>query len=93
MLALSRKQGFVAWVMLGTILRGWALAAQGQLAEGVAQMREGLAARQVMGHEVQKPYWLALLAEGYGRSGQPARVLPSRGWAVSQERPPTWIHK
>jgi DNA-binding NtrC family response regulator/predicted ATPase/class 3 adenylate cyclase len=75
LLSLSREQGFVFWLTVGTILRGWALAAQGQVAEGVAQMREGLAARRVTGIEVTETYFLALLAEGYGRSEQPEEGL------------------
>jgi predicted ATPase len=51
---------FVAW---GTLLRGWALAEQGQGAEGVAQVRQGLAAWRAEGAELWQPYFLALLAE------------------------------
>ena len=36
----------------GTILRGWALAVQGQGEEGIAQMRQGLAAWRATGAEV-----------------------------------------
>jgi predicted ATPase len=38
-------------------------------------MREGLAVRRVSGHEVHKTHFLALLAEGYGQSGQPTEGL------------------
>jgi predicted ATPase len=54
----------------GTILRGWALAEQGQGEEGMAQMRQGLAARHATGAEADRPYLLALLAEGYGKAGR-----------------------
>ena len=54
----------------GAYLWGWALAAQGQAAEGMAQMRHGLAAQQAIGAELARPYFLALLAEGYGKQGQ-----------------------
>jgi predicted ATPase len=53
-------------------MRGWVLAAQGQGAEGTAQMRQGLAAHQATGSERQRPYYLALLAEAYGSIGQTA---------------------
>ncbi len=36
---------------MGTILRGWALAEQGQEEEGIAQMRQGLAAYRATGAE------------------------------------------
>ncbi len=57
-----------AW---GTCMRGWALAKQGQTEEGIAQMRQGIAAWQATGAEVGKPYFLSLLAEMYGKAGQP----------------------
>ena len=45
------SRGLPLWGV-GTILRGWALATQGQAAEGMAQMRQGLAAYQATGAEV-----------------------------------------
>ena len=51
LIALSTEQGFAHYLAQGTILRGWALAAQGQGEEGMAQMRQGLAAYQATGAE------------------------------------------
>jgi predicted ATPase len=68
--ALATEHGFPAWIAWGTILRGWALAEQGQGEEGVAQLRQGIAARQAMAEEALRPYSLALLAEAYGKAGQ-----------------------
>ena len=42
--ALSTEQGFPLWAAPGTILRGWALAMQGQGEAGMAQVRQGIAA-------------------------------------------------
>jgi len=70
LLRLSTEQGFPFWVAWGTILQGWALAEQGQGEEGIAQMRHGLTASQATGTELQRSYWLALLAEVYGKAGQ-----------------------
>ena len=50
--------------------RGWALAEQGQSIEGTVQMREGLAAYRATGAEVDRAYFLALLAEVYGQRKQ-----------------------
>src|SRR5262245_38364048 len=50
--------------------RGWALAEQGQKAEGIAQMRQGLAAYRARGAELERPCWLAVLTEAYGEAGQ-----------------------
>jgi tetratricopeptide (TPR) repeat protein len=43
---------------------------QGQVEEGVAQIGSGLGAWRTTGAEVLRPYYLALLAEAYGKSGQ-----------------------
>ena len=40
-ITLSTEQGFRLWVAWGTMLRGWALAEQGQGEEGIAQIRQG----------------------------------------------------
>src|SRR5262249_51050838 len=49
LLALATEQGFAQYVARGTYLRGWALAMQGQAEEGIAQLRQGLAALQATG--------------------------------------------
>jgi predicted ATPase len=69
-LALAQEQGFAQRIATGTLLQGWALAVQGQHAEGLARMREGLAAYRATGAEVGRTYFLAFLAEAYGRAGE-----------------------
>ena len=54
----------------GTISRGWALAEQGQGEEGIAQICQGLVAWRATGAEGFRPYYLALLAEAYGKMGR-----------------------
>ena len=66
----SRAQGFPFFLAQGTILRGWALAEQGQEAEGTAQIRLGLAAHEATGAMLVRPYWVSLLAWAYGKNGQ-----------------------
>ena len=46
---LSTEHGFPIWLAAGMMLRGWALAAQGQAEEGIPQMRQGLAAWRATG--------------------------------------------
>jgi predicted ATPase len=70
LITLSADQGFPFWGACGTILQGWALAEQGQSAEGMAQMYQGIAALRATGAELQRPYYLALLAEAYGQARQ-----------------------
>src|SRR5262249_1907594 len=61
--ALSTEQGFPQWAAYGTSLRGWALAMQGQAEEGMAQVREGIAAWRDTGAALNVPYSYTLLAE------------------------------
>jgi len=56
-------------------LRGWALAEQGHGEESIVQMRQGLSAWQAMATELALPHCLALLAEVYGKAGQPQTGL------------------
>jgi predicted ATPase len=70
LLMLSHEQGFTQRLATGTILLGWVLTAQGQKAEGVGQVRQGLAAFRATGAELARPYYLALLAEAYAQVGQ-----------------------
>jgi predicted ATPase len=69
-IGLCTEQRFAYYLARGTMLRGWALAERGQGAEGMAQVRQGLAAEQATGAKLQRPYYLALLAETYGKVGQ-----------------------
>jgi class 3 adenylate cyclase/predicted ATPase len=69
-LTLATEQGFAEWLGAGSLLRGWALAEQGHREEGIAQMRQGLAALQAIGAEIGRASGLAQLAEAYGKEGQ-----------------------
>src|SRR5262249_28431843 len=69
-ITLCREQGFPYWLAAGTILRGWALAEQGQGEGGIAQLRQGVTAYRAVGAELDETYYLALLAEAYRKVGQ-----------------------
>jgi predicted ATPase len=69
-MALASAQGLPQWLTGGTILRGWVLAMQGQAEEGIAQIRQALAAWRAMGAGLAVSHWLVLLAEAYGQAGQ-----------------------
>ena len=79
-LRLSTEQGFPLWVAGGTIFRGWALAEQGQGAEGLLQMRQGVAAWRATGARALEPYYLAVLAEAHRKAG-----LANEGLSVLAE--------
>jgi predicted ATPase len=72
LMALAMPQGFALRLAQGRILRGWALAMRGDAAEGVVEIRQGLAASQGLGHRLFGPYFQALLAEACGQAGEPA---------------------
>jgi class 3 adenylate cyclase/predicted ATPase len=72
---LTTEQGFPFWMARGAILRGWALAQQGQAQEGLEQMTQGLRSYGATGVDVVRPYWLALLAEVHGTGEEPEAGL------------------
>jgi predicted ATPase len=72
---LAIEQEFALILAFGTIMRGRALAAQGQGAEGIVHIRQGLASTQTIGAEIFWPYFLVLLAQAYGQVAQPEAGL------------------
>ena len=87
LMVLSGEQGFLLWMATGTVLRGWVLAQQGHGAEGIAQMSQGEAAYQATGAQIWRPYYLALLAEAYGKVRQTTQGLMVLGEAMA------FVHK
>jgi predicted negative regulator of RcsB-dependent stress response len=71
-ITLATGYGSVGYVTQGTIMRGGALVQQGQGGEGIAQLRQGLAAWRA-----------ALLAEAYGHIGQIAEGLSALAEALA----------
>jgi predicted ATPase len=68
-ITLSNEQGFSAYVAIGNIFAGWALSEQGRAEEGLARMHQGLTTMHDTGAALWRPYFLALLAEIYGKMG------------------------
>jgi TOMM system kinase/cyclase fusion protein len=73
-IALSRERGFSQFLATASMECGWALAGQGQVAAGLAQIRQGLAAYQATGAH-PRSCDLAWLAGAYGLVGQPGEGL------------------
>jgi class 3 adenylate cyclase/DNA-binding winged helix-turn-helix (wHTH) protein/tetratricopeptide (TPR) repeat protein len=65
-MTLSNEQGFIHSLSTGMIKRGWAVAKQGVVAEGIRQLREGLAAGRDI---LSLPRYLGMLAEAYRLGG------------------------
>jgi predicted ATPase len=64
-IVLSREHGFIRWLGGGLIRKGWALAEQGLVEEGIEQIRQGIAAWREMGTKQAELQHLAMLAEAY----------------------------
>jgi predicted ATPase len=58
------------WMMVGTIVRGWAHAMRGKFEEGIGQIQQGLATQQAVGAGIARPCFLILLAEAHAAAGQ-----------------------
>jgi class 3 adenylate cyclase/predicted ATPase len=65
---LSVEQGHSFFLGHGTILHGWALAAQGQVEDGMAEIEQGIATFRATGARTWMPHFLGLQAEAYGRA-------------------------
>jgi adenylate cyclase len=74
-ISLATEQGFPQWMACGSILRGWALAHQGRAKEGIAQITQGLMDFRATGAEINRSYFLTLLAEVHGILGEPEAGL------------------
>lgn len=83
LMAFAAEQGFALRLEQGRILRGWALAMQGDAPEGVAQIREGWAVYLDVGPKMMRPYFLSLLAEAHAQAGQPEAGLQAVAEALT----------
>ena len=84
---LSAEQGLPFWLAFGMFVHGWALSAQGQGAEGISQMRDGIAAWEATGAKAWQPYFRAPLAEECwrnGRAGEGLLILQEASQAARQ---------
>lgn len=70
LITLSTEQEFGMWRPWGLVMRGWAMSQSGQIPEGIAQAREGVATFRATGADVMVPYFLGLQAEAHQKAGQ-----------------------
>jgi len=73
--ALATEQGFALWAAMGTSVRGWALAMQGQGEAGMAQVRQGVAAWRTTGATLHVLFLCTVLAEVCDHLGHPEEGL------------------
>jgi class 3 adenylate cyclase/predicted ATPase len=76
---ISAEQRHSFYLGHGTVLHGWARAAQGQVEEGIAEIDQGIATFRATGALTWIPYFLGLLAEAYGRV---KRTDDALGWVA-----------
>jgi predicted ATPase len=91
--ALATEWGFPQWAAYGTSLRGWALAMQGQGEEGLAQVRQGIAAWRATGTALLVPYLCTVLADVCDHLGHPddgLQALAEAQTLVEQQEERWW---
>jgi predicted ATPase len=74
-ISLATERGFPHFMTIGSILRGWTLAHQGQAQDGIEQLIQSLRALRATGVELGLPHYLALLAEAHGTQEEPEKGL------------------
>ena len=83
LMSLSTEQGFAQRLAQGRILLGSSLVEQGREAEGIALMRQSVAAYGATGADLGRSSYLALLADAYGKIGQPEDGLAALAEALT----------
>lgn len=69
-MALTSQHGFTLWQSMATFLYGWALARQGDIAQGLSRMQESIALFQQTGAELGAAYFAGLFAKTLADAGQ-----------------------
>jgi predicted ATPase len=90
---LSTEHGFPLYAAMGTSLRGWGLAMQGQGEHGLSQVRQGTTAWRATGAALFVPYFCTLLAEVYTHLGHPRdglQALSEASILVEQQEERWW---
>jgi pimeloyl-ACP methyl ester carboxylesterase len=73
--ASAEARGFRYRAVMGRILRGWALAAQGRTDAGIDELRGGLELSRTTGARMDDPYYLGLLADACAPAGRHEEAL------------------
>ena len=74
-IAVCTEHGFPLWRAGATTLRGWARAQRGEIGAGIEEMRCGIDLWRATGAEITRPYFLAMLAEGWLGAGRCEEAL------------------
>jgi predicted ATPase len=76
LVSLADEHGFAHLLATGTFFRGWAAFSNGDVDDGIALMKKGLAAKRAGGAEIKVPYYLGVLADAYRQIGRVSDALP-----------------
>ncbi|MGE0824968.1 MAG: AAA family ATPase [Candidatus Binatia bacterium] len=71
----AKDYEFPIWRTVGEILQGWGSAMQGRYSQGLSLIQQGITSWREIGAEISLPYFLSLLAEVYGKNGEPQNGL------------------
>ncbi len=77
------KHGFPIYIVIGTVLHGWATAHMGQLESGLEEIGRGLGMWRSGGSELVLPFFLLLQAEALRHAGELESALQSTEEALS----------
>jgi len=89
---LCSRNGFEYYLAMANVLTGWAVAAEGDVPAGLAQLRAGLDGMQRLSAQLRLPYYFTLLAETFGRAGLVGEALASlsTGFAFASKNGEGW---
>ncbi|HLK21442.1 MAG TPA: AAA family ATPase [Bryobacteraceae bacterium] len=90
--ALCSRHGFIYYLAMANIAAGWATAMEGDAEAGLTQLRAGLDEMRRLGAEIRLPYYFALSAETFARTGRTGEALASlsSGFAFAGKNGEEW---
>lgn len=80
----AQEEGFRYPLAVARILKGWAMARTGQQEAGIGLIREGLKGHRASGANMDRPYYLGLLAEALAAAGRFDEALATLDDAIAQ---------
>jgi class 3 adenylate cyclase/predicted ATPase len=83
-IAVATESGLPQWRATGLMCRGFARAGLGQTAEGIADLRTGLAAYHETGGNIGDSWWLGFLAAAHAKAGQIEEALVALDAAMTR---------